>query len=148
MTRTYGGARIPLREHKQSALPGDRIRVRNEEHRGSNLQLLAFVSGSCSSTEEIALSSSRIRSALKIRLDILETVRDEGPSKPTKIMRMAKLSHDRLVRYLGELVSRGLLKENRDSSARSYTLTAKGLDFVNQMKETEAFFVTVFGLSI
>jgi predicted transcriptional regulator len=102
---------------------------------------------SFSSTGQIALSSSRLRSALKIRLDILETVRDEGPSKPTKIMRTAKLSHERLVRYLGELVSRGLLKENRDSNARSYTLTAKGLDFVNHMKETEAF-VTVFGLAI
>jgi predicted transcriptional regulator len=103
---------------------------------------------SYSSAGEIALSSARIRSALKIRLDILEIVRDEGPTKPTKIMRTAKLPHDRLVRHLGELVSRGLLKESRDSSARSYTLTAKGLDFVNQMKETEAFFVTAFGLSI
>jgi predicted transcriptional regulator len=99
------------------------------------------------STGEVVLSSQRPRSALKIRLEILETVRDEGRSKPTKIMLMTNLSHERFVRYLEELVSRGLLKENRDSVARSYTLTAKGLDFVNQVKEAESF-VAAFGLAI
>jgi predicted transcriptional regulator len=100
-----------------------------------------------SSTAEVIPSGERARSALKIRLEILETVRNEGPSKPTKIMLKANLSHERFVKYLGELVSRGLLKENRDSGAKSYTLTAKGLDFVNQVKEAESF-VAAFGLTI
>jgi predicted transcriptional regulator len=100
-----------------------------------------------SSTGEGVPSGERPRSALKIRLEILETVRDEGPSKPTKIMLMVNLSHERFVRYLQELVSRGLLKENKDSVAKSYTLTEKGLDFVNQLKEAESF-VATFGLTI
>lgn len=40
---------------------------------------------------------------------------------------------------MGELVSRELLREDREGSAKSYTLTAKGLDFLHQMKETEAY---------
>lgn len=60
---------------------------------------------------------------------------------------MAKLSHERSVIYSGELVSRGLLNENPESVARSHTLTAKGLDFVNGVKETEAF-VASLGLPI
>jgi predicted transcriptional regulator len=96
---------------------------------------------------EDAPRSGRPRSALKICLDILQTIRDEGPSKPTRIILAANLSHDRLVRYLAELVSQGLLEENRETTARYYALTAKGLDFVNQVRETEAL-VAAFGLEM
>jgi predicted transcriptional regulator len=102
---------------------------------------------SSSSARNIASSSERPRSALKIRLDILETVRDEGSSKPTRIRYMTKISHQRFVKYLGELVSRGLLMENRDTSPKSYSLTAKGFDFIDQVKEAEAF-VASFGLTM
>jgi len=96
---------------------------------------------------EVVLSNERPRSALKIHLDILETVRDEGPSKSTKIMLTVKLSHERFVKYLKDLVSQGLLEENRDSVSKSYTLTTKGLEFVNKLKEVEDF-VAAFGLAI
>jgi predicted transcriptional regulator len=91
--------------------------------------------------------SERPRSSLKISLDILESVRDEGASKRSKIICMANLSTKRSVKYLGELVSRGLLMETRDGTATCFTLTAKGLEFVNQVKEAEAF-VAGFGLTI
>jgi predicted transcriptional regulator len=89
----------------------------------------------------------RPRSALKIRLDILESVRDEGPSKSSRIICMANLSGRAYPEYLRELVSLGLLNENRDGTSKSYTLTAKGLDFVNQVKEAEAF-AAEFGLTM
>jgi predicted transcriptional regulator len=92
-----------------------------------------------SSAGEAVASGERPRSALKIRLDILESVRDEGPSRSSKIICMANLSVKRSAKYLGELVSLELLKEDRDGAAKSYTLTAKGLNFVNQVKEAEAF---------
>lgn len=76
-------------------------------------------------------------------LDILEVVRDERAARRTRIMRVANVSSGRLETYLGELVSLGLLKE----SARSYALTVKGLDFVIQMKDAEAY-VAAFGLGI
>jgi predicted transcriptional regulator len=95
-------------------------------------------------------ASSRIephRSALKTRLDILEAVRDEGPSNRFKIVTMANLSPKGSMRYLGELVSLGLLMENRETTPRSYALTAKGLDFVNRVKEAEAL-VAAYGLAL
>ena len=66
-------------------------------------------SSRCSSSLSgvVALSSERPRSALKIYLDILVTVRDEGNTKPTRILYRANLSHDRLVKYLGELSWKG-----------------------------------------
>lgn len=93
------------------------------------------------------MSSDRPRSALKIYLDILVTVRDEGNTKPTRILYRANLSHDRLVRYLGELTSKGLLEERQDEDSKFYVLTPKGLDFINQVKKAEAF-VMGFGLGI
>jgi len=92
-----------------------------------------------SPAREAVSSAERPRSALKIRLDILESVRDEGPSSSSKIICMANLSVKRSAKYLGELVMRGLLREDRDGAAKTFTLTAKGLDFVNQVKEAEAF---------
>ncbi len=89
----------------------------------------------------------RQRSALKIRLDILESVRDEGPSKSSRIICMANLSGKAYPEYLRELVSLGLLNENREGTSKSYTLTAKGLDFVNRVKEAEAA-AAEFGLTI
>jgi predicted transcriptional regulator len=93
------------------------------------------------------LSSERPRSALKIYLDILETVRDEGNTRPTRVLYRANLSHDRLVKYLGELSSRGLLEERQDDDGKFYTLTGRGLEFINQVKKAEAF-VMGFGLAI
>jgi predicted transcriptional regulator len=95
----------------------------------------------------VVLSGERPRSALKIYLDILVTVRDEGNTKPTRILYRANLSHDRLVKYLGELSSKGLLEEKQDQDNKYYTLTQKGLDFINQIKKAEAF-VMGFGLAI
>jgi len=96
---------------------------------------------------EVEPPDGRPRSALKIRLDILESVRDEGPSKSSRIICMANLSGRAYPEYLRELVSLGLLNENRDGTSKSYTLTAKGLDFVNQVKEAEAF-AAEFGLTM
>ena len=93
------------------------------------------------------MSGERPRSALKIYLDILVTVRDEGNTRPTRILYRANLSHDRLVKYLAELSAKGLLEEKQDEDGKFFTLTQEGLDFINQIKKAEAF-VVGFGLSI
>jgi predicted transcriptional regulator len=98
-----------------------------------------------SSAGKAVLRNEPSRSALKTRLDILEAVRDEGPSNRFKIVTMANLSPKGSMRYLGELVSLGLLMENQGSAPRSYALTAKGLDFLNRVKEAEAL-VAAYGL--
>ncbi len=60
---------------------------------------------------------------------------------------MANLSGRAYPEYLRELVSLGLLREDQDGGSKSYTLTAKGLDFVNRVKEAEAL-AADFGLVI
>ncbi len=87
------------------------------------------------------------RSSLKIYLDILNTVLEEGKAKPTRILYRANLSHDRLTRYLEELKGKGLLNENQVEDGRFYTITPKGLDFINELKKAESF-VSGFGLNI
>lgn len=141
MSRGETADRMMKSGAKTFATRPPRIEPRPQEHP---------VSGSGPSSvpsEERAPVSERPRSALKIRLDILEILRDKGPSRPTMILTAANLSHYRLVKYLGELVSQGLLNETKDSVAKSYALTAKGLDFVNQVKEAEAF-VSALGLAL
>jgi len=90
--------------------------------------------------------SERPRSALRIYLDILETVHQEGETKPTRILYRANLSHDRLVRYIGELVSKGLLQEKQVPDGRSYVLTPAGISFINELRKAEAF-VAGFGIN-
>ena len=93
------------------------------------------------------MSGERPRSALKIYLDVLVTVRDEGNTRPTRILYRANLSHDRLVKYLGELTVKGLLGEKQGEDGKYYVLTPEGLEFINQVKKAEAF-VGGFGLTI
>ncbi len=87
------------------------------------------------------------RSSLKIYLDVLNTVLEDGRAKPTRILYRANLSHDRLTRYLEELKAKGLLAENQAEEGRYYTLTPKGLEFINEVKKAEAF-VAAFGVKI
>ena len=89
----------------------------------------------------------RPRSSLKIYLDILNTVLQEGQTKPTRILYRANLSHDRLTKYLDELKAKGLINENQVEDGRFYTITPAGLDFVNEVRKAEAF-VAGFGLNI
>ncbi len=100
-----------------------------------------------SSSFEDGPADERPRSALRIRLEILEAVKEEGPSRLTRINRRTKLSHVRFVRYLEELVSLGLLKEDRNGLEKLYTLTTRGLDFASQVRETAAL-VASFGFTI
>jgi predicted transcriptional regulator len=87
------------------------------------------------------------RSALRINLDILNAVREEGDAKPTHILYKANLSHDRLVRYLDELVAKGLIEVQQDGENRFYRITSKGVSFLIEMRKAESF-IQGFGLAI
>lgn len=58
------------------------------------------------------------RSPLRIKLDVLNAVKDEGEAKPTHILYKANLSHERLVKYLEELTAKGLIELHMDVRAR------------------------------
>ncbi|HEY6283178.1 MAG TPA: winged helix-turn-helix domain-containing protein [Nitrososphaerales archaeon] len=87
------------------------------------------------------------RSVLRINLDILNAVRDEGDAKPTHILYKANLSHERLVKYLDELTSKGLIEVTQEGENRTYKLTTKGVSFLIEMRRAESF-VHGFGLAI
>jgi predicted transcriptional regulator len=87
------------------------------------------------------------RSVLRINLDILNAIRDEGDAKPTHILYKANLSHERLVRYLDDLTAKGLIEMEQDGENRTYKLTPKGVSFLIEMRRAESF-VQGFGLDI
>jgi len=87
------------------------------------------------------------RSVLRINLDILNAVREEGEAKPTHILYKANLSHERLVRYLDDLTAKGLVEVKQDGENRTYSLTTKGVSFLIEMRRAESF-VQGFGLAI
>jgi len=87
------------------------------------------------------------RSSLRIYLDILNVVREEGNAKPTKVLYRANLSHDRLVKYLGDLVAKGLIEEQQDGESKSYKMTPRGIQFLIEIRKAESF-VHGFGISL
>lgn len=87
------------------------------------------------------------RSVLRINLDILNAVREEGDAKPTHILYKANLSHERLVKYLDDLSAKGLIEVKQQGENRTYALTPKGVGFLIEMRRTESF-VRGFGLVI
>ena len=91
--------------------------------------------------------AERQRSVLRINLDILNAVRDEGDAKPTHILYKANLSHERMTRYLDDLTSKGLIEMKQEGENRTYRLTPKGVSFLIEMRRAESF-VQGFGLNI
>ncbi|MDG6953699.1 MAG: hypothetical protein JRN16_00425 [Nitrososphaerota archaeon] len=89
----------------------------------------------------------RQRSVLRINLDILNAIRDEGEAKPTHILYRANLSHERLVKYLDDLTSKQLVAVKMEGENRTYSLTPKGVGFLIEMRKAESF-VQGFGLAI
>ena len=87
------------------------------------------------------------RSVLRINLDILNAVKEEGEAKPTHILYKANLSHERMVRYLDDLTAKGLIEVKQDEENRTYSITPKGVGFLIEMQRAEAF-VQGFGLAI
>ena len=85
------------------------------------------------------------RSKIRIYMDILQAVQEDGMAKSTHILQKANLSHDRLTKYLGELVQKSLVKENQDATNRYYTLSEQGIKFLDELKKAETF-VSGFGL--
>jgi len=87
------------------------------------------------------------RSVLRISLDILNAVREEGDAKPTHILYKANLSHERLVRYLDDLTGKGLIEVKLEGDNRTYSITSRGVSFLIEMRKAETF-VQGFGLAI
>ncbi len=88
------------------------------------------------------------RSKARIYVDILAGImKHGGKSRPTRILYGANLSHDRLMRHLGQLIELGLVEEEKQDDAVMYKLTDKGrkflIEFIRMEKFAEAFGITI-----
>jgi len=88
------------------------------------------------------------RSRARIYVDILASIMKRGgKSRPTRILYGANLSHDRLMKHLGQLIGLGLVEEEKQDDAVIYKLTDKGraflIEFIKMEKFAEAFGITI-----
>lgn len=87
------------------------------------------------------------RDRLQIVHDILKAVQEKNSRiKPTHILYKSNLSHQMLEDYLGELISKGFLTENRSKTGKTYSITQKGFEYLQKYK-TIVDFIDSFGLS-
>jgi len=78
------------------------------------------------------------RNKHEIFYDILNLIsRENGKVKPTHILYGGNLSHDRLKRYLNELVEAGFIEKIEDKGKLFYQLAEKGYKFIEEFKKIE-----------
>lgn len=86
------------------------------------------------------------RDRLQIVHDILKAVQEKnGRIKPTHILYKSNLSYQMLDEYLGELISKGFLVENRAKTGKTYSITSKGFAYLQKYR-TIVDFIDSFGL--
>lgn len=82
----------------------------------------------------------KYRSQMRIYVDVMRVIqREDNRARPTRILYGANLSHDRLLKYLEELKTLGVIEEVANGDDRFYKLTQKGIEFLNQFRAVERF---------
>lgn len=96
-------------------------------------------------------SMSTYRTHMKIVGEILTTARDDAPDENgasvTYLIRKANISHVRISKILGTLVSQGLLEQVDSKSACKYKISQPGREFLVAY-HTFSRFADNFGLTI
>ncbi len=87
------------------------------------------------------------RSKIRIMVDIMRVLQMSSGAKITQIMCEANMPYDRLLKYLEELKSRGLIVERKIEDHTLYYLTKKGFDFLSEFKKIERF-AEAFGIEL
>ncbi|HIH39569.1 TPA: hypothetical protein HA219_02530 [Candidatus Woesearchaeota archaeon] len=78
------------------------------------------------------------RSKHEIIFDILNLISSKsGRVKPTHILYGGNLSHDRLKKYLDELITGGFIQKQEEKGKIYYILTDKGYKFIEEFKKIE-----------
>ena len=86
------------------------------------------------------------RSKHQIIYDILSLISHKGGKvKPTHILYGGNLSHDRLKKYLKELIDAGFIEKTEDKGRVYYQLAEKGYKFMEEFKKIEEM-TTAFGI--
>lgn len=91
-------------------------------------------------------TAKEYRSKARIYFDILnQIVKDGGKAGPTRILYGANLSHDRLVKYLMQLINSGLVVEEKEGEKVFYSITGKGMNFLHEFRRIQEF-AKAFGI--
>ncbi|HME87300.1 MAG TPA: winged helix-turn-helix domain-containing protein [Candidatus Nanoarchaeia archaeon] len=78
------------------------------------------------------------RSKYEIIYDILKLISEKnGKVKPTHILYGGNLSHDRLKKYLKELIDGGFIQQTNEKGKMFYQLSEKGYKFIEEFKKIE-----------
>lgn len=89
---------------------------------------------------------SKKRNRLEVIKDILEVIRNKsGRIKPTHILYKSNLSYQMMEEYLAELITKGFIKEGKREKGKTYFITEKGLNYLQQYRMISEF-TTSFGL--
>ena len=87
------------------------------------------------------------RNRLEVIHDILKVINNKnGRIKPTHIMYRSNLSHQMMEEYLKELIEKDFVKEAKSKTGKTYYITEKGLEYLNQFRFIIEFTDT-FGLN-
>jgi len=90
---------------------------------------------------------SKKRARLQIIYDILNVIKEkDGRIKPTNVLYKSNLSNQMFDEYMGDLIAKGFVIENRSKSGRTYSLTQKGFDYLSKYQMIVDF-TNSFGLS-
>jgi predicted transcriptional regulator len=90
--------------------------------------------------------TSKKRERLDVIRDILQTIRQNREIKPTRLLYASNLSPQMFKEYINELLSKKFIKlEVDDKEKKTFSLTKKGQDFLQEYKVIENF-IENFGL--
>jgi len=90
---------------------------------------------------------SKKRDKLQIIYDILSAIKDKnGKIKPTNVLYKSNLSNQMFSEYMGELILKEFIVENKAKRGKTYSLTQKGFDYLNKYQMIVDF-TNSFGLS-
>jgi len=86
------------------------------------------------------------RDKIEIVFDILSAIDKKGGKiKPTHLLYKANLSHQRMKKYIAELLEKSLIQEVAEGQNKFYILTEKGTQFVSEYQRIKQF-TESFGL--
>jgi predicted transcriptional regulator len=86
------------------------------------------------------------RDRLQVIHDILYVISQKnGSIRPTHILYKANLSQKMMDDYLGDLIAKGFVEEKPQKRGKTYSITQKGFDYLNEYKFITQF-VDRFGL--
>ena len=86
------------------------------------------------------------RNKLEIIYDILSVIKSKnGKIKPTHILYKSNLSHTMMEHYLGDLLSKEMIREIKLKKGKTYEITDKGFSYLSKYDLVKGF-TESFGL--